>query len=218
MDYSAYVCAGGLVLLSRVLASGLKHDVLDSILFSQLCACNDITEDMGDAGWDKVFQETLVACGWSIYDHRQQDSKPYLAERDGFTVEEALVDVLEKRLSVNQCDRLSSAMKMLFVLPESSPLVEKFQEYIAADHDTVRMQFFIVDVNGFLEMVSVSFISTEGNGHASLNNLFGAAPAESGMRVEFIAARFNPDIYSESREDIVQWLDIQRQASVALLA
>ncbi|MHC8375272.1 hypothetical protein ACYZT3_04125 [Pseudomonas sp. MDT1-16] len=210
MEYSVYISACSILLLSRSLSESLRQSVQDSTLFSQLCADEDFFENSVTVEWHEVFKESLESCGWSLY---EQQEMSLAADGERFTLTNILLGVFGDHLSRAQKNCLDIASKLLAALPESTPLARIFRDHTVMKGQThIKMQLGIVDKEGLLKVTTVLFETVEDVGANLIDHVFDPAQVQGGVKSGFVIARFNIKSYEENAENVVQWLGSQRQS------
>lgn len=214
MSYS--ICINGCCVLavSNALLPAIKHDVLNAMLFAQRAADEDFPEDASGSDWIDVYKDTLSACGWDFYEEKVITRKTSSLGGKAFFLREALRAVFENNMTEHQVAVLLAALDKVAELPDTSSaaLILREQTVLSLEgQKRIRTWIGVIDENGSLKIASVVF-DTRGSvdklfseGKFAFSDLVGA------MKANFYAAHFNVGIYSESREDIAQWLEARLQ-------
>lgn len=202
MTYSLYVNAGVVLAVSKALSPAIKKDVLDTVAFATLAADEDFPGELNDEQWFGTHSEMLTSCGWSLFAH-EMDQVP-LIKGQFLSARAAIGHVAELRLPGHQAAVISAALEALASVTRSGELPERFSQHcLVSDAQTswLRAMVGIVEDDGILSIVSVSFNTSEQSGK-------GKVSPDSGRRATRLtyAARFNQDQFEAFRQDMIEWL------------
>ncbi|KPU59609.1 hypothetical protein AN403_3220 [Pseudomonas fluorescens] len=228
MAFSVVINSGSILLLSTTLSPAVRQDSLDTVLFAQLAADEDFPDGGTHAQWAEVLVDTLVACGWKLYDQGRTSGMFPAADVRFFSVHEAIHAAFQSRLSAEQIVLMTRVLRMVAQLPEQSAAAVLLRgqsimgvetqtastegNYSGNSHHRVRVLAGIVEADGFLTMASVSFETVEPIDSQFLGQDFTMNRIVGGVSTAFFHSRFSMDEYKAYREDTVRWLGPQRQA------
>lgn len=214
MNYSVYVHAGVLLVLSSALSSTIKQDVLDTLAFARLAADEDVPQGLQDSQWFDIYSGILSACGWHFFAEQHTDL-PLRGPQSTVSGEEEVVALAETNLSSGQGLLISAALRKLESASRDAALLQKLKRHcLSGDAGSTRFRAMagVVEEGGFLGMVSVSFDT-----HGTIDQCYfesGAArhkPVGNVIRRGY-SARFNQARYDEFRADTREWLATELHA------
>jgi len=208
MNYSVYVNAGVVLLLSQTLSPARKKDVLDTIAFATLAADEETCEESHHSQWFAIQSEVLSACGWSLYAHQETEEPPGPTEVS-VSGREALVALANSSLVEGQAQLISQALDKVAQASLKGELTHRLRHYCLAGkagNGWLRAMAGIVEEGGFLSMVCVSFRL-----HGVVNQCYferdvAWVKPDGGISRRVYSARFNHGQYDEFRTDTVEWL------------
>ncbi|WP_438300577.1 hypothetical protein [Pseudomonas sp. NMS19W] len=202
MTYSLYVNAGVVLAVSQALSPAIKKDVLDTVAFATLAADEDFPGELNDEQWFDTHSDMLTACGWSLF-AQEMDQVPTV-EGQSLSARAAIGQVAELRLPGHQTAVISAALEALASVSRRGELPERLgQHSLVSDAQTswLRAMVGIVEDNGILSIVSVSFNTREQAGKGRVLPVSGRHATRRAY-----AARFNQDQFEAFRQDTIEWL------------
>lgn len=207
MNYSVYVCAGAVLVLSPALSPSCKKDVLDTIALARLAADEDVREGLHVSRWFDAYSEVLSACGWSAFVQQMYDTPPI----GGATLSsnEILLELARQYLSDGQATLVSKALDRLAQMPVDDPLIEQIRPICltsANEQKRLTAMIGVVEEGGFLSMVSAGFNLQETISLCSFERGSGKPGPVGNITRRTYSARFDQGRYAAFRQDTVEWL------------
>lgn len=212
-QYSVFIDAGAVVLLSSALLEQERQDVLNSVLFAQLVANKKYPKFARADGWYETYLGVLK-------DSWLQRSVAW----DSFAVDDAskraMVNWVENRLEAPSARttiaHVMRAFNDVVHLPDTHPAIERLREQTLRpenDEDgdspascNVRVQIIVARQGLLMDSLFVEFKTTGQGANDPLGHLFSTEHVQGNIYLRWFNANLSPVLYGSIREAVVRKL------------
>ncbi|MFJ7284123.1 hypothetical protein [Pseudomonas sp. NPDC099000] len=209
-QYSVFINAGAVVLLSSALLEQERQDVLNSVLFAQLVANKKYPGFARADGWHETYLGVLK-------DSWLQRSVAW----DSFAVDDAskraMVDWVETRFEAPSARTMAHVMRAfddIAHLPGTHPAIERLREQtLRPENDrgedspassNVRLQIIVARQGVLMDSFFVEFKTAGQGANYPLDYLFSADEVQGNIDLRWFHANLSPVLYDSIREAVVR--------------
>lgn len=210
-EAAGFVDAGALSAIVPGIPELYRQDLLSSTLLGQLAADKLFSRLTQSEQWYNRYFDTLGNLGWG-FDHFS--FKAFRPKSLTFTVEEVVLGLLEKKITVSEVALVEATMSSLRDLPDDDPRVIVFNERSHSLND-VNVQI-IIQTSSVMWSAGIVFTTSQEVKRIFHEKLW-TAQLGGDIQCRAQAATLNEAVYSQVRKSVNEKLGSKRNELILRL-
>jgi hypothetical protein len=217
------VVAGNLLLTSAEVDPGVKNGIVESLLFAQLYADEQVRKSKPPAHWYSYYDSALININWKVVDHKARSFEP--DEDSSMTLASQVESSLLQSLQKEQAGEIRMLMEHFALLPEDDAALSLYRQR-GLTHGTdrqgvfsiVSLQLSVLIEATFLYSLSISFSTSEVVGRDLFHQVFQSNRIKGPVDVRFSMREWNEAGYAKVRVKVREFLAPRKQGLVLPLS
>lgn len=217
------VVAGNLLLTSAEVDPGVKSGIVESLLFAQLYADEQVRKSKPPAHWGSYYNNALISSKWKVAENKADSFEP--GKDSNMTLASQVESSLLGSLQKEQADEIRMLMEHFALLPEDDAALSLYRQRVLT-HGTdrqgvfsiVSLQLSVLIEATFLYSLSISFSTSEVVGRDLFHQVFQSNRIKGPVDVRFSMREWNEAGYAKVRMKVGEYLASRKQGLVLPLS
>ncbi|MFY0729096.1 hypothetical protein [Pseudomonas sp. NFX15] len=215
LNYTSYVCAGGVILLADELSGADRQDGLDALLYAYTVASHKCPDFRAFGDWAQANKLAMRTLGGALVNDSHGSFPAPLT--GSFTLSEWLPQVVAKGVSASALTSLADSLERISRQTSASPSTELLRRHAVQQERWVRLQVAVMSTGTRMTVFTIAFEYGEPVAGNLAAQRFQAAKVNANVAVSGYQALVEREDYDLSRATIISLLGERRQEQVVAL-